>query len=136
MNCPFCYISEHPEIAHVLHADSELMAFMDINPIRPGHVLIVSRAHEPEFFNLPEPLLLRLMALARRIAGVQKKLFQPLRVGALVAGGDVPHAHFHLVPMREDSDVTSQRSLQGLAVRVPDEELRERAALIRAALAE
>jgi histidine triad (HIT) family protein len=135
VNCPFCYINDHPEVAIMLHADAELMAFMDINPIRPGHVLIVSRAHEPEFFNLPESVLINIMALARRIAAIQKELFKPLRVGALVAGGDVPHAHFHLVPMLDNEDVTSKRSLDGLAVRVPAEELVLRAEAIRARLA-
>lgn len=131
MSCPFCYIHQHPEAAAMIYADAELMAFMDINPIRTGHVLIVSRAHEPEFFNLPESVILKAMALARRLAGIQKDLFQPLRVGAMVAGGDVPHAHLHLIPMWENTDVTSRPALQGGLQRAPAEELQRLAAEIR-----
>jgi len=131
MSCPFCYIHQHPEAAAMIHADDELMAFMDINPIRSGHVLIVSRAHEPEFFNLPERVAARAMTLAHRIAAVQKALFQPLRVGAMIAGGDVPHAHLHLIPMRENTDVTSRPALEGGLQRAPAQQLQQQAAAIR-----
>ncbi|MEQ8482207.1 MAG: HIT family protein [Hoeflea sp.] len=107
--CIFCRIGRGEIEAHVIHADDEILAFLDIGPIRPGHVQIIARHHYPWFEDLPEPLAARIMALGQKIARVQKQIYGVPRVAFMFTGGDVAHAHAHLVPMAKGDDVTSRR---------------------------
>lgn len=109
--CIFCKIGRGEIDAHVVHQDEDLMAFLDIGPIRPGHVEIIPRAHYPYFDDLPEPLAAKIMALGQKIARVQKQIYGVSRVALMFTGGDVAHAHAHLVPMVSSDDVTSRRYL-------------------------
>lgn len=125
---------------HVIHEDEEILAFLDIGPIRPGHVQIIPRAHYPYFEELPEPLAAKIMALGQRIARLQKQLFGVPRVAFMFTGGDVPHAHAHLVPMVKGDDITSRRYIVEETVTYrgipmpPPEELAAIAADLRAGL--
>lgn len=107
--CIFCRIGRGEIGAHVIHEEDEILAFLDIGPIRPGHVQIIAREHYPYFEALPEPLAARIMALAQKIARVQKQVYGVPRVAFMFTGGDVAHAHAHLVPMVKGDDVTSRR---------------------------
>ena len=111
--CPFCRIATAPSGTSTLLQTPLAVAFLDIRPIRPGHVLVVPRRHEPDFWNLTDDERHDIFALAKRIAGAQRQLFNPLKVGLLVAGFDVPHAHVHVVPLHDAHDLTSERILNG-----------------------
>ena len=87
--------------------------------------MVVPKIHEPEFFALPDHVHADIMRLAKRTARAQQRTFEPLKVGMLVAGMDVPHAHLHLVPMHDYHDVTSKRMLEGEVSRASDADLRE-----------
>ena len=121
--CPFCQLVDNRDELLVVGAHSA--AFLDVNPIRPGHVLVVPKEHEPDFFNLDDEVHLDIMRLAKRVARAQQRVFSPLRVGLLVAGLDVPHAHMHLIPMHDYHDVTSKRMLEGAVTRAGEGELNE-----------
>ncbi len=131
-NCPFCQIAQSNTT--VIKSSDYSVAFLDINPIRPGHVLIVPKEHEPDFFNLPTHVLTDIMKLAKRIAKAQKLAFQPVKVGMLVAGFDVPHAHLHLIPMHDYHDITSKQLLEGKVYRAKQAELEENKCKLRDAL--
>tara|TARA_R110002020_G_scaffold48634_4_gene138474 strand:- start:2171 stop:2632 length:462 start_codon:yes stop_codon:yes gene_type:complete len=139
--CIFCRIGRGEIEAHVIHEDEEILAFLDIGPIRPGHVQIIARAHYPWFEDLPEPLAARIMALGQRIARAQKQIYGVPRVAFMFTGGDVAHAHAHLVPMVEGDDVTSRRYIVEETVTYrplpmpPPEDMADTAAQLRAALA-
>lgn len=107
--CLFCRIAGGDVPAFIVHEDEEIMAFLDIGPIRPGHVDIIPKAHYSYFDDLPEELAGRIMALGQRIARAQKRIFGVGRVGFMFTGGDVAHAHAHLVPMITSDDITSRR---------------------------
>ena len=138
--CIFCKIGRGEIDAHVVHQDEDLMAFLDIGPIRPGHVEIIPRAHYPYFDDLPEPLAAKIMALGQKIARVQKQIYGVSRVALMFTGGDVAHAHAHLVPMVSSDDVTSRRYIVEETVTYraipmpPPEDLAATAADLRAGL--
>ncbi|RAI04370.1 HIT family protein [Acuticoccus sediminis] len=108
-NCLFCRIARGEIPAVTVHADERIVAFLDISPIRPGHVQIIPRAHHDYFDDLPAALAAGILALGQRLAKAQKAAYGVERVSFLFAGGDVRHAHAHLVPMVEPTDITSRR---------------------------
>ncbi len=121
--CPFCRIATHAPGSSTLLQSPLAVAFLDIRPIRPGHALVVPRRHEPDFWNLTDDERHAIFALATQIAQAQRDLFNPLKVGLLVAGFDVPHAHLHVVPLHDKHDLTSESILNGSVKTAAAEEL-------------
>ena len=72
-NCPFCQIAKSNHA--ILDRGDRSVAFLDINPIRPGHVLITPKEHKPDFFELADDVITDIMYLAKRIAKAQKIVF-------------------------------------------------------------
>ncbi len=108
-SCPFCHIAQNENDAHEVFRNPRLVAFLDRGPIRPGHVQIIPVAHHDYFEALPEDIAKEIIVLGQAIARCQKSLFSVPRVAFLFTGGDIPHAHCHLVPMTEMTDITSRR---------------------------
>ncbi len=133
--CSFCQIASGHHEAAVVHDDPFVMAFMDRRPIRPGHVLVMPRAHSPDLFDLPAPDYSQVLGVAQRLAKALQRTFHPERVGMVVAGFDVPHAHVHLIPMLEYHDITSRSLLDGTLHQAAHSELEVSAATLRAELA-
>ncbi len=80
-------------------------AFLDINPVAKGHVLVVPKREVDYFFDLTDDELAGIMAFAKRVAAAIKQAFPCNRVGVSVIGIDVPHAHVHLVPLNNGSEI-------------------------------
>jgi HIT family protein len=79
--------------------DSECVAFMDIQPISRGHLLVVPRQETDRWHDLPPPqTAAHLFAVAHKIATALDRLSERSRVGLMIAGFDVPHTHIHLMP--------------------------------------
>ena len=78
--------------------DSECVAFMDIQPISRGHLLIVPRQETDRWHDLPPQTAAHLFAVAHKIAAALDQLSERSRVGLMIAGFDVPHTHIHLMP--------------------------------------
>jgi histidine triad (HIT) family protein len=85
--------------------DDQCAAFLSINPLRPGHTLVVPIAEVDRWTDLPVDLATHLMSVAHTIGGAQQTAFEPLRVGLVIAGLEVPHCHLHLVPIRGMEDL-------------------------------
>lgn len=115
--------------AHILREDDEFLAFLDVRPIREGHSLVISKAEIPDLWDLPESLLEGLLPFARPIAHAIQQVTQATRVGMAVIGLEVPHAHFHLVPIDGLHDIDFRRARPA-----SDDELAPTAERIRAAL--
>lgn len=115
--------------AQIVHEDSDFLAFLDIRPIREGHTLVISKAEVPDVFDLPDPLLEGLLLFARPVARAIQQVTQATRVGMVVIGLEVPHAHVHLVPIDGVNDIDFRR-----ASPATDEQLAATADRIRAAL--
>lgn len=80
-------------------------AFLDINPLKEGHTLVIPRREEDYFFDLDDIELAEIMVFAKRVAEAIKKAFPCKKVGMAVLGLEVPHAHIHLVPMQNEGDL-------------------------------
>jgi histidine triad (HIT) family protein len=110
--------------------DDVCVAFLSINPVRPGHALVVPRAEVDHWIDLPPDAACHLMTVSATIGRAQQQAFRPARIGLLIAGMEVPHAHLHLIPIRGESDL----HLSNAARSVDADELARNAAAIRAAL--
>jgi len=111
-DCLFCRIARHEIPAHVVHEDDELLAFLDLHPVRPGHVLIIPRAHHDYFEDLPADLAARSLALGQRLARGMKRLYGVPRVAFAYTGIHVAHAHAHVIPMHDPQDITSTQYIE------------------------
>jgi len=107
--CLFCAIAKGEFPSHPVFGNERLYAFLDIHPIRAGHLQIVPRQHFDYFDDLPPELATEILHLGQRLARVMKQIYGVGRVGFLFTGGDVAHAHAHVVPLHAGNDITSQR---------------------------
>ena len=103
-----------------IYRDEEVLAFLDIRPIRLGHTLIVPTREIDNFLNVPSELFLKVMARAQPIGRAISRALPCQRVGMSVLGFEVPHFHVHLVPLEKESDLSFSQARQ----RSP-EEMRE-----------
>ena len=78
--------------------DERCVVFMSINPMARGHALVVPIEEVDHWIDMPSDLLAHVMEVARTIGLAQREVFRPSRVGVLVVGDEVPHAHVHLIP--------------------------------------
>lgn len=138
--CIFCRIASGQIPSHVVYEDEHLKAFLDIQPIRPGHVLIVPKTHHDYFDDLPPELASRIVHLGQRLGKAMKSHYRVERAAFLFTGTDVAHVHAHVLPMHQKSDITSpvyieQKDLTfRLAPRASDEDLKQTVAALTAAL--
>lgn len=107
-SCLFCHIANKQISCITVFETTELVAFLDTSPIRRGHVQIIPRDHFNYFDDLPADLAGEIVRTGQKIARAQKKLYGVDRVAFLFSGGDIPHAHAHVVPMQEKTDITSR----------------------------
>jgi histidine triad (HIT) family protein len=84
----------------------KFIAFLDINPLREGHTLVVPKKEIDYFFDLDEETLAEMMVFARRVALAIREVIECKRVGVVVLGLEVPHAHVHLIPMNREGDIS------------------------------
>ena len=125
----------------IVAEDDRAMAFLDISPIRPGHVQIIPRQHYPAFEDLPPDVAAHIVQLAQRIAPVMKQMFGVQKVGFMFTGGTTAaHDHAHVVPMHAATDLTSRLYIAERTVtfrnmpRARDDELVKVAVKMRQAL--
>jgi histidine triad (HIT) family protein len=85
--------------ARFVWKDELCVAFLSINPIRSGHVLVVPREEVDHWLDLDDDMSAHLMNVSRSIGRAIQNGFQPTRVGFMIAGLDVPHLHLHLLPI-------------------------------------
>ncbi|HKE98642.1 MAG TPA: HIT family protein [Actinomycetes bacterium] len=113
-----------------VHQDDRCVAFLTINPLRPGHTLVVPREEIDHWQDLPPDLAAHVFQVAQRVGRALRRSFGSARVGLVVAGLEVPHAHLHVVPIDQLGDLDFAR-----ADRDPDPaELDAAAERIRAAM--
>ena len=80
-------------------------AFLDINPLKEGHTLVIPKKEVDYLFDLDEALYSELMLFARKVAAAVRAAVPCKRVGVAVLGMEVPHAHIHLVPLDTEGDL-------------------------------
>ena len=111
--------------------DDRVVAFLSINPVRPGHTLVVPIEEVDHWIDLEPALAEHLMDVSQTIAKAVDAAFSPAKVGLMIVGLEVPHTHLHVVPISSERDMHLSE-----AKSATPEELAEAAAAIRAALRE
>jgi histidine triad (HIT) family protein len=115
-NCVFCRIIGGEEMVSLVYEDDRAIAFLDIQPMSPGHTLVIPKQHFETLFELPEPLAAHCLAVAQRIAPGLRKALDAQALNLFSANGraggqDVAHFHFHLIPVREGEPFALQLPL-------------------------
>ena len=109
-NCIFCKIVAGQIPCFKLLEDANTIAFMDINPVNPGHALAVAKGHWPTVDVIPAEVLADVAKTAQKVARAALKALEPHGVNLLQANGEgagqsVPHLHFHIMPRVKGDDV-------------------------------
>ncbi len=110
------------EIPSLKIAENEqFFAFLDISPLREGHVLVVPKLEVDKLFDLPASYLSQMLVFAQPIAKAIEQAFRCDRCGITVIGLEVPHAHMHLIPINAANDLNFNQPKRKLS----DEKLKE-----------
>jgi histidine triad (HIT) family protein len=115
---------------HRIAESEQYLAFLDINPIAKGHTLVIPKTETDYLFDLEDETLSGLMIFAKQVSRALDQAIECKRVGVMVIGTEVPHAHIHLIPFQQERQV----SVTAPKMKFSSEELAEIAATIRAQL--
>jgi len=110
--------------------DDRCVAFLSIAPMKPGHTLVVPREEVDHWIDLDPALTQHVFMVARTIGRAQQEAFSPRRVGLMIVGDEVPHAHVHVVPI----DSAGELSFARADANPPEGALDEAAGKLRTAL--
>ena len=110
--------------------DENYVAFLDIFPLAKGHVLVIPKKETDYIFDLDAEEYLGLFSFAKKVAKAMDKTISCERIGVAVIGLEVPHAHIHLVPLHDVSDINFERP----KLKYPDSEMKEISDLIKSAI--
>ena len=110
-DCVFCKIVAGKLPCFKLLEDETTIAFMDINPVNPGHALAVAKGHWPTVDVIPPDVLANVARTAQRVAKAAVEALAPAGVNLVQANGpaagqSVPHLHVHIMPRRACDDVS------------------------------
>jgi len=86
--------------------DPTVVAFLSIEPMRPGHVLVVPREEVDHWMDLDPELAGHLFVVAQQIGKAQRLEWNPMRVGLMIVGEEVPHVHLHVVPINSPGELS------------------------------
>jgi histidine triad (HIT) family protein len=106
--CVFCGIVAGVVGASKFYEDDELLGFMNYKPVHPGECLIIPKAHIDHFMDIDDALAARIMTLGQRLSRKIREVLNPDRVGYVVAGYGVPHAHLIVIPNHHANDITCE----------------------------
>lgn len=110
-------------------ADEVCFVIATIEPINPGHVLVIPRQQVDTYWDAPAETVAHMSKVAQHICQAQIKAFEVKRSGLIVAGFDVPHLHIHVVPLHDQAELSFTRAQQ-----VPDTQLDQAMTKLRQAL--
>ena len=116
--------------AHVVAETTEFLAFLDVNPLVMGHVLVIPKKEIDYIFDMDEESYFGLTLFAKIVAQGLKDAFPCKKIGVAVIGLEVPHVHIHLIPMNQVNDMNFSKP----KLSPSSEELAEAALRIKAAL--
>lgn len=127
MSSIFTKIIEGQIPCYKIAEDDKFFAFLDINPLKKGHTLVVPRKEVDYIFDLEGNLLAEMMVFSQKIALAIEKVVPCNRIGVVVLGLEVPHAHIHLIPIDSEADVRFSNP----RVKMTEEEFKDLAAEIQ-----
>jgi len=108
-NCIFCQIISGKIPARVVYDDTDFLGFLDINPLSPGHTLLIPKKHVETILDLPENLAEKVLKVAKAISTNMKKIgatgVNLVNASGRSAEQSIPHFHLHIIPRNEEDDV-------------------------------
>jgi histidine triad (HIT) family protein len=105
MESIFSKIAQGQIPAYKVAENEDFLAFLDISPVAIGHTLVIPKKEVDYLFDLDDQTYVELQKFAKKVAVGLKKAIPCVKVGVMVLGLEVPHAHIHLVPMKSESDL-------------------------------
>jgi len=96
---------------HKIYEDDKTLAFLDIHPVQPGHVMVIPKKQVEFVWDLDDEDYLAVMATAKTVAKHMRKTLGVKYVGEAVVGSDVPHAHVHLIPFNVTAEFHNKQDL-------------------------
>lgn len=106
-NCVFCGIIDGIIPSSKIYEDEKVLAFMGIRPVHDGECMVIPKEHIDHFMDIPDELASHVISIAQKIAHKIMDAYHPKRVGYIVHGFGVPHAHLILIPLHEVDEITS-----------------------------
>lgn len=113
--------------AHKVYEDDKTLAFLTIQPVREGHVLVVPKVQVDQYIDLPDEDYEAMWRTVKKIAARIREVTGKERVGVVIKGIDVPHAHVHLIPFNHGEELKAD----GEPEIAPSEELAQIAEKLR-----
>ena len=107
--------------AYKILENENFLAFLDIFPLAKGHVLVIPKKEIDYLFDISSDDYGELWKFAQQVAKAMDKVIDCKRIGVAVIGLEVPHAHIHLVPLNNVSDINFERPKLNLSVEEMDE---------------
>lgn len=101
--------------------DEKVVAFLTVNPLNPGHALVVPRREIDHWLDVDPELLAHLTSVSHTIAKALQQAFRPTKVGLIIAGLEVPHVHIHLIPIDKLEDLSFARAEKNPDPKMMDE---------------
>lgn len=96
--------------SHKILEDEHHLAFLDINPLKMGHTLVIPKKEQDYIFDISDDELSQLMIFAKKVAAMIKQTIPCKKVGMSVVGLEVAHAHVHLIPIDQVEDMNFSKS--------------------------
>ena len=112
---------------HKVYEDEQTLAFLDIDPLNPGHTLVIPKKQVDHLWDLDDELYQAVMTTAKRVALRQREVLKPERVGMAVEGFAMPHVHVHVFPLYKGLESTTADHIAGRSVKPNDQEFAEMA---------
>lgn len=109
-DCIFCKIVKGEIPCHKVYEGENFFAFLDINPKEPGHTLVIPKEHYKDIFEIPEDKLSKISLIIKKLFNAISKAgfgegYSLIQSNGKVAGQDVFHIHFHLIPRTKDKEM-------------------------------
>jgi len=98
--CIFCKIAKGEIPCYKVHENKNFIAFLDINPIKKGHVLIIPKQHYRWVWDVPN--IDEYFQTVKEVANKMRKALNPRLISSVVLGDEIPHAHVHLIPTSDE----------------------------------
>ncbi len=111
-NCIFCKIVNKEITAEIVYEDDEMMAFLDINPLVSGDLLLIPKEHYERMPDVPDDLLKNIFLRAKHLMPPMKKALGADPIALVVWGMDVLHFHIHLIPRYQNDGIHFSPSIK------------------------
>lgn len=108
-SCPFCAIIRRESPASIVHEDDQVIAIVPLHSVYAESCIVIPRIHIDHFCELPDELTSHIVLIAQKISRRMKEVYRPERIGMLVHGYGVAHAHLNIFPQNHPHDATSRK---------------------------